>query len=163
MDGLRGRRPRGPGAARLWRNVYRKAAEAAEARLQALLAEHVYHLHGRRGLAIVLDGGGVALTAGARADLELPWAYLVEGWALYADQAGSVVVDLRASASYAAFPAATSICAGARPSLTDAQKATDTALPGWTTALPRGTVLRVLVESAETLTLATLTLYLRAA
>ena len=149
-------------AARLWRNVYRKAAEAAEARLQQLLSEHTYHLHGRRAIVFVADGGGAALTAGAGADVELPWAYVVEGWALYADQAGSAVVDLRAAASYAAFPTATSICASAKPTLSSAQKATSTTLTGWTTALPRGTVLRPVLDSASTVTRVSLTLYVRA-
>lgn len=42
--------------AQMWRDVYRKAAQAAEARLAQLLAEHVYHLHGRRALTIVVEG-----------------------------------------------------------------------------------------------------------
>ena len=35
-------------------------------------------------------------------------------------------------------------------------------LTGWTVALPRGTVLRPVVESASSLSVATLTLFLRA-
>ena len=146
----------------MWRSVYRKAAEAAEARLQALLSEHVYQLHGRRAVAVVMSGGGSALAAGTQCDLEAPWAYVIEGWALYADASGSCVVDLRTAASYAAFPTVASICASAKPTLAAAQKATDSTLTGWTTALPRGTVLRVVVESASTVTLVSLTLFLRA-
>jgi len=147
--------------AQMWRSVYRKAADAAEARLQALLAEHVYHLHGRRAIVFVVDGAGAPLAAGPGCDVELPWAYVLEGWALYADASGSAVLDLR-TATYATFPALASICASAKPTLTSAQKAQDTALTGWTTALPRGTVLRPVLESASTVTRLSLTLWVRA-
>ena len=64
---------------------------------------------------------GEALAAGDGCDVELPWAYVVEGWALYADQSGSAVLDLR-TATYATFPTLTSICGGAKPTLSGAQK-----------------------------------------
>jgi hypothetical protein len=158
----------GPGVAALgplagmWRSVYRKAADAAEARLQALLAEHVYHLHSRRALYFWVDGGGAVPTVGPGGEVELPWAYVVEGWALYADVPGSAVLDLRIATSYATFPTVASICAAAKPTLDGAQKATSTALTEWTTALPRGTVLRPVLESASAVTRLSLTLYVRA-
>jgi hypothetical protein len=68
--------------------------------------------------------------------------------------------------SYAAFPTQTSICAGAGPTLAGTQKAHDAlpgGLPGWTTALPRGTVLRCVLDSATTVTFLSLTLWVRAA
>jgi len=147
--------------AQMWRSVYRKATEAAEARVQALLAEHQYHLHGRRAIVFVVDGGGAALVPGDGPDAELPWAYVVEGWALYADAVGSAVLDLR-TATYATFPVLSSICASAKPTLTSAQKAQATDVSTWTTALPRGTVLRPVLESASTVTRLTLTLWVRA-
>lgn len=42
--------------AQMWRTVYKKAADAAEARLAAQLDEHVYQAHGRRALTIVIEG-----------------------------------------------------------------------------------------------------------
>jgi len=151
----------------LWRSVYRKAADAAELRVQALLGDHVQQRHGRRAVAVVLDGGGATLTVGAKCDLELPWAFQLEGWALYATASGSLALDLEASASYTAFPAdLTSICGTGTPTppaLTAAAKARSDDLTGWTpTALPRGAVLRVLVDSASGISLATLTLFVRA-
>jgi hypothetical protein len=146
----------------MWRGVYRKAAAAAEARLQALLAEHVYHLHGRRALYFWVDGGGAVLAPGAGGDAELPWAYVVEGWALYADAPGDAVLDLRIATSYATYPTATSICGGAPPTLAGALKATSTDLTGWTTFLPRGTVLRPVLQSAASVSRLSLTLYVRA-
>jgi hypothetical protein len=146
----------------MWRGVYQKAAAAAEARLRALLAEHVYQQHGRRALYFWVDGGGAVLAPGAGGDAELPWAYVVEGWALYADAAGDAVLDLQVATSYATFPTATSICGGAPPTLAGAQKATSTDLTGWTTALPRGTVLRPVLQSAASVSRLSLTLYVRA-
>jgi hypothetical protein len=145
----------------MWRSVYRKAAEAAEARLQALLAEHVYHLHGRRAIVFVVDGGGAAVVAGDGPDVELPWAYAVEGWSLYADQPGTAVVDVRAAA-FADFPAVASICGGALPTLSFGQKVTSPDVSAWTAALPRGTVLRPVVTLAVAVTRVTLTLHVRA-
>jgi hypothetical protein len=150
------------GLAGMWRSVYRKAADAAEARLQALLAAHVFQAHGRRALYFWVDGGGAVLAPGPGGDVELPWAYVVEGWALYADAPGSAVLDLWVATSYATFPPATSICADAKPTLTDSLKATSTDLPGWTTALPRGTVLRPVLQSAASVSRLSLTLYVRA-
>ena len=158
-----------PGATALlsdmWRSVYKKAADAAEARLAALLADHVYRQHGRRAVSVILDGGGAVLTAGARCDLEVPWAYIVEGWVLYADQPGGLVLDLLVAADYTAYGSFVSIAGGSPPTL-DALAPTDKAradeLPDWNVQLPRGRVLRVAVTSADVVTRATLTLFLRA-
>jgi hypothetical protein len=148
------------GAARgMWREVDRRATDAA----RALLADHVYQHHGRRAVVFTVDGGGEALSAGDGPDVELPWAYVLEGWSLYAHESGSAVLDLRAATSYATFPTMTSLCAAAKPTLSGAQKAQDAGLTGWTTALPRGTVLRAVLESASTVTFLSLTLYVRAA
>jgi hypothetical protein len=147
----------------MWRSVYQKAAEAAEGRMRALLAAHQYHLHGQRAVAVVLDGGGTPLVPFTeRADLELPWGYALEGWALYADGPGDLVLDLRASEDFAAYPTFATICPVNPPTLVAQDKARSANLTGWTTRLPRGTVLRVLVMDAGTVTLATLTLFLRA-
>jgi hypothetical protein len=150
----------------MWRGVYRKAAEAAEAVVATLLERHVYHLHGRRAVTVVLDGGGAALATGEKCDLELPWAYVLEAWALYADQAGDLVVDLQRGAGLATYPGdLASLCAGdgaLKPTLSAAAAARSEDLTGWTPALPRGCVLRVAVQSAATVRLVTLTLHLRA-
>jgi hypothetical protein len=148
-------------ARRLWRTVYQKAADAAEDRMTDLLNDHRYRQHGRRAVAIILDGGGQALTTGEKCDLELPWAYQLEAWALYADQVGSLVADLRTATDITAYPTVSSICGGAPPTLSGVQKARSENLSAWTQGLPQGTVLRVTVTSAATITLATLTLHLR--
>ena len=137
---------------------------AAVARATDLVGAHVIDLHRVQALSVVLDGGGAALTTGTKCDLAIPWSFTIAGWALYANAAGVLEIDLQTSASYTAYPDdLVSICAAAKPALVDDLKATDSTLTGWTTALPGGGVLRVVVESAaEAITLATLTLRLRA-
>jgi hypothetical protein len=163
----------------MWRAVYQKAAQAAEARAAALLAGHVYQLHGRRAVAVVLDGGGAPLAPGDRCDLEVPWAFVLEGWALYADQPGLLVLDVLVCADYAAYPDFVSIVGDPPPGLGDpldpltpADKGRDDNLADWTVRLPRGRVLRVAVVSNDPADpeapeaapgRATLTLFVRAA
>jgi hypothetical protein len=153
----------------LWRRVYRTAAAAAEARARELLAAHVYERHGQRAVAVVLDGGGAVLTPGVKCDLELPWAYVLEGWALYAGlpaAGGALELDLLVADTPAAFPSFASIVGGSTPPALDAVDAPlmarDVELTDWAVAHPRGRVLRVAVVSAEAITLATLTLFVRA-
>ena len=148
----------------MWRGVYKKAAEAAEARLQALLADHVYGRHGRRAVAVVLGGAGGTIATGVACELEVPWAYVLEGWALYAPATGSLALDVLASASYTDYPGdlESLVGAGVSPSLSSARKNRSEDLTGWTTALPRGSILRVTVVSASGVSAATLTLLVRA-
>ena len=150
--------------ATMWRSVYQKAADAAEARLQGLLERHVGERHGRRAVAVPMGGGSGTLAAGLVCDLEVPWAYVLEGWALYANASGSLAVDVLKSAGYATFPGdlASLVGAGVGPSLAGAAKNRSEALTGWDTALPRGCLLRVVVTSATTVSTATLTLLVRA-
>src|SRR5215831_9432608 len=146
----------------LWRTVYQKAAAVAEKRAQALVRDHTYRRHGRRALVVVLDRGGSALTTGEKCDVELPWAYQLEAWALYANASGSLVVDLRTCSGISTYPTVSSICGSTPPTLTSAQAARSEDLSAWTSVgLTRGTVLRVQVTTAATITLATLTLHLR--
>ena len=58
--------PGGAALSQMWRSVYKKAADAAEARFAVQLDDHVYQSHGRRALTIVVDSveGGGAGTAG---------------------------------------------------------------------------------------------------
>lgn len=155
----------------MWRSVYQKAADAAEGRLQALLADHVYTRHGRRAVAVPLGAGSGTLATGLVCDLEAPWAFVLEGWALYANTSGSLAVDLQKSAGLATFPGDLTSLAGTgtAPHLTGEAKrraeggtGAGEPLEGWDTALPRGCILRVVVSSASGVSAATLTLLVRA-
>lgn len=113
------------------------------------------------GLEFTLDGGGVAITAGIKGDVEIPFAATIAAVRLLADQSGSLVVDLWKD-SYANFPPVVgdSICGSAKPTLSSASKSEDTTLTGWTTTVAAGDIIRVNVVSAATVTRALLSLTL---
>lgn len=92
-------------------------------------------------------------------NVALPIAYsgTITGWTLVADQAGAVVIDVK-KASYSAFPSTSSICASALPTLSAAQKNTDSTLTGWTTAFSAGDIFTFTVNSSATITRVVLTL-----
>lgn len=110
---------------------------------------------------LVIDGGGSPISTGVKFDIVIPYNGLVTRWDLYGDQSGSIVIDLWQD-SYANFPPtnADSITTSEEPTLSAATKNQDTSLNsgnGW--ALTRGNVLRVNVDSASTVTRATLALW----
>jgi len=108
-------------------------------------------------VGLVIDGGGAVLTTGVKGDVYLPFACTLTASTLIADVAGSVVLDLKLSASYATVPTV-SIVAGAPPTLATAASAQDTSLTGWTVSVAAGSRLRYSVTSAATLTRLTHTL-----
>lgn len=113
------------------------------------------------GVNVVLSGGGAVVPTGVAADVEIPFGATITAAALYADQAGSIVVDIWRD-SYANFPptVADTITAAAKPTLSSATKYRDTTLTGWATGIVAGDVLRINVDSASTLTRVTLALTL---
>ena len=112
---------------------------------------------GRR--ADIIDGGGVAITTGAKGSLRVPWNSVVTGWSVIADQSGSIAVDiLRAND---AVPTVSMIGAGNKPSLSAAQFAGDVAPSGWTsTTIVGDDWLTFSVASAATVTRITVDLHL---
>jgi hypothetical protein len=110
-------------------------------------------------IEVVIDGGGSAITTGIKGDLEVPFACTIGSARLFADQSGSIVVDIWRDV-YASFPPtdADSITASAPPTLSGAQSSQDTTLTGWTTTLAEGDVLRFNVDSASTVQRVTLSL-----
>lgn len=115
-------------------------------------------------IAFTLGDGTNAIVAASEPDqwLEIPFDALIVSSRLTADASGSAVLDLWKDA-YGAYPptAADSITASAKPTLSSAIKAEDTALTGWTTALARGDWLRVHVDSAAAVKRLVLSLGLR--
>lgn len=108
---------------------------------------------------IIIGGGGSAITTGVKGDVELPFAGTITAARLFADQSGSIVIDLWKD-TYANYPPvdADSITASAPPTISAATKSEDTTLTGWTTTFAAGDVIRVNVDSAVTITRATLSL-----
>jgi hypothetical protein len=107
-----------------------------------------------RILRFVLDGGGVAITTGAKkAYMSIPYTCTITKARLMADQSGSIVVDLWKT-SFGGFPptVANTITASNKPTLSSAQTSENTTLTGWTTGLTVGDVLELNVDSATTVT-----------
>jgi len=91
-----------------------------------------------------------------------PYAAVIQEAVILADQAGDIVVDIW-KAAYASFPptVAGTICAAAKPTLSDTDSYRDTTLTGWTTALAAGDVLRFNVDSSNTVTRAVVALKIK--
>lgn len=112
----------------------------------------------RATIGITIDGGGSAITTGSKGYISVPYSCTINNNTIVADQAGSIVIDVKKS-TYAGFPTTTSICAAAKPTIVAPnQKSTDSTLTGWTTTVTSGDIIEFVVDSAATITKATLTL-----
>jgi len=110
-------------------------------------------------LEFVIDGGGDAITTGIKGDIEVSIACTITQVTLLADQAGSIVIDIWKD-TYANYPptVADTITASAKPTLSSATKSQDSTLTGWTTSVAAGSILRLNVDSASTVTRVTISL-----
>jgi hypothetical protein len=111
-------------------------------------------------VGITVDGSGVALTTGSKGFRTIPHAATIVGWQLISKESGSIVIDVKKCA-HANFPTTSSICGSAKPTLSSAQINHDEALTSWTTSISAGDILEFVVDSASTVTRATLTLHLQ--
>lgn len=105
--------------------------------------------------------GAGALTSGVKKYIQLPFASLVTGWSLFAEQAGSIVIDVW-SDTYANFPptVADTIAGSEKPTLVAVQKNQDLNLSTWTNLIPAGNVLGFNIDSITTVNYVSLTLEL---
>lgn len=94
--------------------------------------------------------------------IRVPYAATISSVTLLSDVSGSAVVDIQED-DYVNYPptSADSICASAKPTLSSASKYTDTTLTGWSTSVPAGSVLRLYLESASTITSLTVVINLQ--
>ena len=111
------------------------------------------------GISFVIDGGGSAITTGVKGDLEIPFACTINRSTLFADQTGSIVIDIFKDI-FANFPPVVgdSIAASAKPTISSSNKDEDDTLTGWTTQINAGDVLRFNVDSVTTIERVTVTL-----
>lgn len=110
-------------------------------------------------LGITMDGGGAVLTTGVKGYIQAPYDCTITANVLMADKSGSLVVDVWKLA-FASFPplVANTIVSAAPPTLSSAQSSSDNTLTGWTKSILAGDVLAFNVNSATTVTRATLLL-----
>lgn len=115
----------------------------------------------KRMIRVVLDGGGSAITTGAKkVYVSVPFNCTITKARLLADVSGSIVIDVWKD-TYANFAptVADTIVASAKPTLSSAQKSEDSTLTGWTTTLAEGDIIEVNVDSATTVTKVMLDLF----
>ena len=105
-----------------------------------------------RAITFAIDGGGSVLTTGVKAEQTIPYGCTITANTVLADQSGSVALDIKKT-TFAGFPGSlASIVASAAPTLSSAQKSTDSTLTGWTTTITAGDVLQWTVSSVTTVT-----------
>ena len=107
-----------------------------------------------------ISNGGSVLDTGITGGTRVPFACTIKGWCIICDQSGSVVFDIWKKAFVAGSPptVAGTITASAKPTVSSAKSAASTTLTGWTTAIAENDELRFNIDSASTVTWATLIL-----
>jgi hypothetical protein len=111
-----------------------------------------------RGIQITIDGRGSVPAVGSEGQVSIPYNCTIVGWTLTADQSGSAVIDVLRS-TYSGFPTTASIAGTDKPTLTSAQKNTDSTLVGWgSTALNAGDELQISLSSISGCTRVNLTI-----
>ena len=116
---------------------------------------------GNKQVCFIIDGGGSAITTGAKAWVRAANSFTIGNMDITADQSGSIVVDLWLE-QYADFPPvnADSICdSGTCPTLSTAQKGTDSTLTSWVTTVTAGDYIRANVDSATTVEMVEVCIY----
>jgi len=110
-------------------------------------------------LGITLSGSGGTITTGSKGYLRMPRAGTITSWTVVGDQAsGSIVIDVKRS-TYAGFPTTTSIAGTNLPTISSAQKATDSTLTGWgSTSLAQDDIIEFVVNSCTAFTFVTLSI-----
>lgn len=110
-----------------------------------------------RTFGITIDGGGQAITTGVKGDIVVPFDCTIQGWTLFGDTTGSIVIDVWKD-SYANFPPTVddSIAGSEKPTISSSTKGQDLSLTTWTLPVTAGDVLRFNVDSCTSITKATL-------
>jgi hypothetical protein len=112
-----------------------------------------------KSFGVGLSGGGGVITTGSKGYVRIPTAGTITSWTVVGDQAsGSIVIDVKRS-TYAGFPTTSSIAGTNLPTISSAQKATDSTLTGWgSTSLAQGDIIEFVVNSCTAFTMVTLSI-----
>lgn len=108
-------------------------------------------------IGINLDAGVQEISPGVKTDVPVEHDQLITGWTIVADQVGDIELDILAT-TYAAFPAGfVSIVGATPPKIVNGDKAEGDAAD-WTKNISKDMILRYVVQSADTIRRATVTL-----
>lgn len=130
------------------------ATSASNARSSSYFSEN-------KTLGITIDGGGLEISTGPKGDIVAPFNGTITAWYLVADQAGSIVIDVWKNTFSNTPGMSDSITGTEKPTLSSQTVASDTTLTTWTTAITSTDRIRFYVESANTVTRATLVIQVR--
>jgi len=110
-------------------------------------------------VTFIIDGGSNTITKGEKGHIQIPFPCTIQGVYAYADQTGSIVVDIWKD-THANFPPtnADSICSATPVTIAAGVKASDVALTGWTVDIDEGDVLAYNVDSCTSIRRVTVTL-----
>ena len=99
-----------------------------------------------------IESTGGPIAAGIKGDIYIPFECTLQSVTALGDQTGSISIDLWMD-NYANAPptVADSIVASSPVTISAAEKSHDSTLTGWTTSLPAGSIIRVYVNSNDTL------------
>jgi len=107
----------------------------------------------------VIDGGGSAITVGAKAPFRVGFAGTITGCHLMGDQTGSIVVDIWKDTLANHPPTnADTITGGNEPTISSGTKDSDVTLTSWTTSFSANDVFMMNVDSVSTFTQVTVSL-----
>jgi len=114
---------------------------------------------GYANIVFDFDGGTSVLAPGMKCRIPVSFDATILSATLVSDAVGSIVLDVWKD-TYANYPptVADTITAAAKPTLSSAQKTTDSSLMGWTTTIAAGDILIANVDSVTGITNAVLTL-----
>ncbi len=99
---------------------------------------------------ITVDGAGIVLTTGTKGFRYIGQDCTITGWSVVSDVSGSIIFDVKR--------AGVSIAGTEKPTLSASSSASDLALSTWTTSLVAGDIIEFVIDSASTITRATLTI-----
>jgi hypothetical protein len=107
---------------------------------------------GTASFGITIDGGGAAIGTGFKGYILIPFACTVTKWEIFADQTGSIVIDIW-KGTYGTLPSSSgdSIADSEKPTVSSAVKGQDTSLTTWTTAINANDVIAFNVDSCSTI------------
>jgi len=112
------------------------------------------------GLGIIMGDGSNVISTGFSGAGVVPFTGTITEAVLIAKESGNIVVDIKKS-TYSGFPTTSSITASAKPTLSSAQKYSDSTLTGWTTSVSAGDILEFYVDSVATITKCTVFLKIK--
>lgn len=101
---------------------------------------------------ITVVGAGVAPTTGSKGFRVIEQNCTITGWDVRSDVTGSIVFDVKRST--------VSLAGTEKPTLASASSNQDLTLTTWTTNLSAGDIIEFVIDSASTLTRATLTIFI---